>query len=323
MAFVGVPWAVENGARLTAEVLRTLASVATSDAQGVALPGDLKVMATASPSRAVNVAAGGMVIRNAQSPGESYVGAARGVTAVSDFGTTSGARSDLIIARVVDPDFSPWQPSDVPDPVAGPYLQPHVLQGVAPGTTRADQVVTYSAMEIARVDWPTGSTNQTNVTGAMITDLRSLARPRSQRTVRGVNNDEVHTFYYPDNDWHLWPLSASFSLSIPRWATHLVYSVALGHIIPVYNGSATTGYLRLNVNDGAIVGDSVQWEVDEGNSTNPFHILNANEYPIPPSLRGTTVPVRMEGRRIQGTSNMRWHPVSSAALDFTFEERVA
>lgn len=321
MALVGVPWLVENGAQVGAEVGRVLANVATRDSQGIALPGDCKITATATASGQVQMAAGGLVVRNQQQAGESYITAARGTTLVSVDPTAGSSRSDLVVVRVKDPDFSPWQTSDVPDSVNGPYSEPYVIKGVSPTTTKASDVVTYSAVELARIDVPA---NTTNITNSMIHDLRSLVMPRSQRTVRGVNNDEQHTFFYADTNWHTWPLSASFSVFIPPWATHLVYSVALGTIVPLYmNSSATTGFLRLNVGDGAIVGDSIQWEVDAQNSINPINILNADEYPIPANLRGTTVSVWMEGRRVTGTSQIQWNPASSLAMDLNFEERIA
>jgi hypothetical protein len=76
MAFDLVPWAIE-GASTDAALARVLANIASKNAEGINLPGDFKVTALGTPGPQVNIAPGGMVVRNAQAPGESYVGIAR------------------------------------------------------------------------------------------------------------------------------------------------------------------------------------------------------------------------------------------------------
>jgi hypothetical protein len=47
-----------------------------------------------------------------------------------------GGCSDLIIVRVIDPDFSAWQPYQHPESIAnGPYREPVVVPGVTSTTS--------------------------------------------------------------------------------------------------------------------------------------------------------------------------------------------
>jgi hypothetical protein len=249
MTFDGVPWAVENGANIHAGVGRVLANLATSDAEGIGLPGDMKVSPTSpSASMAVRIAGGGCVFKNPQAIGESYVGkaGARGTfTNVTIANTAGSVRHDLICAIVKDPAFAPWTTGDIPDNVNGPYFVPMVLQGVGATATKVSDVNSqYSGLALARLDIPASTT--TAITSGMIVDLRALQRPRTSKTTL-VSSAPVSTEGISSvGTFARWITPATFSVTSPAWATHYLASLEVTNTIHV--GPNGFGVLGLFVN---------------------------------------------------------------------------
>lgn len=322
--FSPVAWSIDGG-RLPSDILRLLAYAATGGLEGRVQASDCQVLQTAVASQQIRITTGGVLVRNRSTgaANQTYVASNKAETLLDTPAQTTSAKSHLVVVRIKDPQYSPWTGIvGAADPKTFQYTDPFIIQNV-PSTTKSavELSLGYSAVALARIDQPA---NTTNITQGMIVPLGELPNPKTERVIKGINNNDTHTFFYADTDWHTWPIAATWQIKIPEWATRFAYSLALGHIIPQYlNSSATTGYLRLNVGSDAIVGDSVQWEVDAENDTNPQHILNGDEIEIPASIRGQTVTWKVQARRIAGTSNIVWHPVSSLVLDATFQERVS
>src|SRR5687768_16449625 len=112
MAVNPVPLAIGQGAVTDDDVFRRMINGLSRDSEGVALPGDFKVTATPTASGSVNVAPGGMVLRNHGQSGQSYYADAPTTTAVSSGLTTAGYH--MVVARIIDPQYAPWQPSGTP-----------------------------------------------------------------------------------------------------------------------------------------------------------------------------------------------------------------
>jgi hypothetical protein len=231
-----VPLAIGQGAVHTDDVWRVAANAFSRDSQGIILPGQAKVTALGSPGLAVNVAAGGLVIRNAQSSGQSYVGRIASTTQVSIAANTSGAtRRDLLIARIIDPDFSPWQPSGSPGApnvsvADGPYFELIVISGVPANTqTLAQAGITYSGVALARIDIPTGTTSANGITSAMIVDLRQLAQPRVGFAYDLQSVASTQNVLITDTTPKDWPLN-SLQVYVPRWATHAQVAIRFAGI---------------------------------------------------------------------------------------------
>jgi hypothetical protein len=228
VAFDGVPWAI-SGSKLDTFVMREFANMATRGAAGIQLPGDGKVTALGTPAGSVNIAPGGLVIPNVQAAsagrGESYVGRIASQTNIAVPPTSGAGRSDMIIATIRDPDFSPWSPYTLPNDILfGPYFYPERISGVSPTATLASQVVSYSAYALARIDIPPSTTNITN---AMITDLRGLAQPRigfAKAVHLGPGTQD--NLALTDTSWRNWPTD-SLSVAVPSWATHCMASIRL------------------------------------------------------------------------------------------------
>lgn len=297
MAADGVPWAVENGAHVSAAVARAAHYAATNGAQGIAQPGDLKVTATSTPSGQVEIAPGSCTIRNHGGEGESYAGLARTETAISISPTGGSTRSDLVIARIIDPDYSPWQPSDVADPVNGPYFDFEVIPGVDPSTTAASDVVSYSAVALARIDMPASTTNVTN---AYIVDVRELAQPRrSPDLIRVALTSDPGADDLDSTSWENWPASSA-PVFIPEWATEAIIRVKIEGVYAATNTVA--GELRavLSPFGGSVFATTLtsKYSALDVDSRRQYEV--SDRVSIPAAHRGTTRYIYPQGIKYAG-----------------------
>ena len=295
MTFEPVPWAIGAGAELGADVLRSFTNIATQDTEGINLPGDFKVSALNTPGPQVTIAGGGITIRNTQQPGQSYVGVALSDTVVNIAANASGStRRDMIVARIIDPDFSPWQPYvDPNDILYGPYFEPHVESGVpANATTLADAGITYAAYPLARIDIPNGTTN---ITSGMIVDLRRLARPRTGlETVHDVQAGPSPDEYLATSvtSFATWP-SNSLAVPVPYWATDAEVSITFQ--VSVQDSSVT----ELRVNLGGSTGSAAILDyngVDVGQGAETRQITAWAVLDVT-AVAGTTVTLSSDARR--------------------------
>jgi hypothetical protein len=262
VAFDPVPIAIGNGAVLQDDVFRVFANAATRDSEGVVLPGQFKTTALGSPGAAVSIAPGGLVVRNAQKTGESYIGRAQTATQVSISPNNGGStRRDLVLARIIDPDYSPWQPSGTPGAPNtsvpnGPYFEPYVLSGVGAVTNAAQAGITYSAVALARVDMPAGA--QT-VQSGYITDLRQLAQPRIGFAYDVQTVASSQQLLVTDTTVKDWPLN-SLQVYVPRWATHAQVGITL--LTVGTDGNASDFSPRVYVGGATVV--SAAWDYNGG-----------------------------------------------------------
>lgn len=320
IGFDPVAWGIDGG-RHNAELMRVETYAKTSGEQGIVSLDDCKVHQLSTPGSQIAIDPGAVLVRNGHPNvrNQTYVANARSETRLDVTPTTSaGPRSDLVILRIEDPAYGWPRPSAELAPTYQ-YVRPFIIQNVPANTTSFDQLnEDYAAYALARLDIPSSTST---ITDNMIKNLREVALPRTRRVVRGVNNQDVYTLYWDDTAWHDWPSYANWNIPTPRWATHMVFTLGLGGIVPLY-ADPTLGYLRLNIGAGKILGDSVEWRIDSAGGP-PQTILNADEYAIPANVRGTTQPFKLEARKVSGTSDLRWIPASSLSLDITFEERAS
>lgn len=323
MAVDPVPWAI-NGSQLDTFVMREFASAATRNSQGIALPGDLKTVATGSPSGQVSVNDGSVVIRNAQSPGESYIGRVASDTLVSISPTSGSGRSDLLMGRIRDPDFSPWGPATSwgGTLLLGPYFDLFVQPGVSGATTKASQVVAYSAVAIARIDIPSSTTNITN---AMIVDLRVLAQPRTgfaSVLQQGPSPEDYLTL--AETSYVNWPLN-SIGVTVPEWATNCMCEITLNMVMTTGNAYADT-----RINFGGLLSTSVPYDHNAPPSNVNGDIYNGIPHIIfgdfdVTSLQGQTVIVKPEAKRAftgSAVDNMSSNVRQQVKFDLRFVERI-
>src|SRR5699024_9788249 len=132
---------------------------------------------------------------------------------------SAGGRSDLVVARVLDPQYEGQPPADPND---FDYSMVEIIEGVSSSTTSArDLNLNYPAIALARIDLPASTGT---VEASHLTDLREMARPRVQRHLftYGIKQSDP----VPE-DWLNWPTAAPpdgeawpnhfWNVDIPSW----------------------------------------------------------------------------------------------------------
>lgn len=246
MAFV-TPWAIGNGAEHQVEVARQQTFDATGGAEGVSRPGNLKVQPLSVPGTKVRVAPGGALLVNRYpgGDGQSYTVRNDAQVEVDVSATGSGGRrSDLVVARVLDPQYEGQPPTDPDD---FDYARVEVIQGVSSSTkTARDLNLNYPAIALARIDLPASTGT---VQSSHITDLRELAQPRRSFEVRtyalGVGDEDRLDASTAPPDGEVWPNAAVLAwdpgIWVPEWATRM-------RIVCTWAGiRQPPGYARANV----------------------------------------------------------------------------
>lgn len=229
--FDPVAWAVDGG-RHGGELLRVLAYAATSGSEGIISLGDCKVHELGNPGPVVAIDPGALLIRNraANVRNQTYVANGRTETRLDVRRTDATPRSDLVIVRIEDPQYAGWTQ---PSPAAAPtyqYTKPFIIENVPSNTTDVRQLnLGYAAYALARIDLPAGTTN---VTDAMIKNLRQVANPRS-RTVFAVlrpNPGETALDDVRDGQYHWFPV-IRHPLDVPEWAARVELEIVMSGIL--------------------------------------------------------------------------------------------
>lgn len=329
MTFDPVPWLVAGGAQHSAEVGRTLAFAAMGGKEGIIGGDSLKVTAQASPAGSVRVDTGAVAIENTYAGQEAqmYVGrniSSQNVTVAATGGTP---RSDLIIARIDDPQYGGTTPPDV---AVGPYVKFDLVSNVGSSAIDVPPEITYPAIALARVDVPASTSAITN---AMITDLRG-------GVAGSAGYKKITRQYAPTADVSLtaappgtaWPLVGGWSVDVPDWATKMAVRALLSGIRGDHHATlANYGKLWIVVGAGAptgITGETTKYEVPEGPGGQDRHNLVAGfaDVLIPAGLRGTTTTVKIFGQKEGSVGNntpLIATNVSTIFLDVEFFEEPA
>lgn len=280
-----------DGARIASDLMRVQTYAGTSGAEGIVSPGDLKVhqLAQAGPQVAIDPGAGIVLGRSAGQRNQSYVVNGRLESRVDITPTGSaGGRSDLIIVRVEDPQFSPWDALPEADAPDHQYVNPIVIENVPSNTQSFAQLgEDYSALAVARLDIPA---NTAAITDDMIKPLRHLAQPRSLSRSYGGPPYNTMVLTPANSGGNFISLPQIPMVDIPEWATHW-------DIIGTANTQATDGSMgaaRIAIGGGAqgsVLGQIINWQ-DE-----PFTLSAADlNREIPANMRGTGQEVALQVR---------------------------
>lgn len=331
MTFQLTPWAIGGGARIQAEVMRLLAYAATDKTEGIVDIGDLRVHQLATAGGQVIIGKGGAVIKNRSTGGDaqSYVARNDGdVTVNIAANAGSSARSDMVIVRIVDPQYSPW-PS-VPDPTTATYVEPFVVQNV-PSTAKkvmdlnSGAGLGYSAIALARIDIPAGTSA---ITDAMITPLRKMASPRRQRNLNAKNLTTSLTNNNTGAEGEAWPAETTWTVEIPEWATRARVVATWAQVwIPAGNAQ---GYLwaRIGSPKPAIGIETARVNYNTPGSTQGARstFQAADDLAVPANLRGTVQPLQLRAALTAGPPSAQrivLDAYSSVTFDVEFLEAPA
>lgn len=324
MTWDSVPWFVGGGAQHSPEIARLLAYAATSGSEGIVLPTDLKVSPLDVPGASVSVSSGAALILNRAAGGTAQTYAARLVTAdeIGVAATGSGAgRSDLVVAQIEDP-FMPGEPwQDPADPAVGPYVFTRIVPNVPAGTTRLQDVPGYegrSAITLARLDLPASTGT---VTAAMITDLREIATPHSQRATMHAQSagqsDTVAVNGLTQGVYTNWPKVAKWDVIVPPWATH---AHVRGDVVSyrLMGQGFANGRIRAAFAGGA--GTASSFDENWTGSPHRNGLAFASVIPIPRDKRGTKQTLTFEAMRstyaASGQIDADLYTVSIADIEF-------
>lgn len=305
MTFSNTAWAID-GALLGSSLARRAEYAAVGGAQGIVQKGDLKVTELAVPGVGLLIEAGVGLIRNdyQSNPNETYVvsnPSTHTMTAGEMPGSDPSARSFIVAVVVGDPDFSqtghPWMGSD--DPPVGQeesfdYVRPTLIQVANSSVTTLD--VDYPALVLARVDIPA---NTTTITDSMITDLRSLARPRQSQEAfvsPGGTWTGGNPRYIPHGssfaDWG--PQEFKPEVKVPEWATRAILIVHVNGVR--FNDQSQNIAGRLRAQLGSVTGPETRfdYEASAGGGVQRDNLMCAGEYDVS-SVAGQEVFLRVEG----------------------------
>lgn len=313
------PAYVVDGGRVPAQMLRMTLWASTSGANGVCLPGDLRVQALAVPGGAVNVLPGGAILSNSgRFPGTSGTQSFAAVNATTEqltipaTGSGSG-RTDYVILRIDDWHFDgSAQPADPKTALYCSFRRVSSLAGLA-----------YPYVALAKITIPASTGT---ITQAMITDLREVALPRREsvarfRTQTGADDPQRLT----STTRQLWPAEGGWQLvDVPGWATRVQIKATWSQI--KFDADAQTGRLWLSWGDWVAADgqyelrtDTIMYDAAAGSTSRQTIVLVADMY-VPTKYRGKTdVRFAFQGKREIGTGPLI-DQVTALGLELTFLE---
>lgn len=324
-------WGID-GARVNGEIMRVETYLGTNGSEGVASPGDCKVRQLSTPGSGVQIDPGALAIRNrsAGARNQTYVVNGNSTSTVDIRSTVGqGARTDAVIVRVKDPQYSPWSApsSGAPD---FQYGEPFVVENVPSGSYDASKLgLGYSAYMLARIEVPS---NTTNITDTMIKDTRQLAQPHFDQNLAlqqaiGANEapsgiDDYITL--AQTDWVNWPQN-SLPVTIPRWCTTVQASLLI-------NGIGVDGPADVNtrLQLGTQYSNLAYIDYNGGAGTQAGSVelishLTFGEFDVR-AVAGTTQTMRLNARRTftdASKGNIGVAPSAQVIFDVRFLERLA
>jgi hypothetical protein len=323
--FQPAAWGID-GARHNAELMRFALYASTGGAEGIVEATDLKVHQLTTPGTQVVIDAGGVLVKNrsASQRNQSYGLNGRLESRLDVAATGGSSRSDLVCLRPKDPQYAPWTTVvGGGDPLTFQYAEPFIVQNVPSNTTSfASLNLGYSGYALARLDLPAGTTNVTN---AMIVDLRKLAQPRRDPFLERYDHATgvVRDYTGNLNTYVRMPSDVPFaSLVVPTWATRATVRVDVGGLQFVTGNLA--GGLRYKMTGGSpstsvytkeTYVNEQQW--DSG-SRKFFEI--SSEVAIPASMRGFTLQGNPEWKRTGGSGTLRTGQDTQVVVDITWLE---
>ncbi|MBC7760719.1 MAG: hypothetical protein H7201_02760 [Candidatus Saccharibacteria bacterium] len=319
MAFDTTPWLIDGGAIHSAEVSRTLAYAALGGGEGVVEALDLKVSAATTPDNRIRAALGACGINNTypSQTQQAYVGRNTTDEYLTIAPTAGTVRTDLIVARIDDPQFG----GSAPLP-GGPFIKLAVISNVGAGVSEVPSGITYPAIALARIDIPA---NTGTITNAMITDVRKLIKPRKSREIQ-LHSPAASTLLYGAYPaYENWPRSAGWQLAIPAWATKVILIGQLGGIRFFAPGAVGFLRLKLGVDASAVISAATAFNAADAPGYVRSSLLVASEISIPAAYRGTTQTVAIQGSLSAGTGSQRpdADSGSTTVLDVEFTEAPA
>ena len=324
MAMERVPYLVGGGFEHSAEVMRAMLAASTSGAEGIVNAGDMKVQPLPVPGTSVRVAPGNALIRNSYGGGQAQTYAARASSQTElpiQATGSSGARADLIVARIDDPTYE----GGAFDPETFEAAKFEVIRGVSTNqSSLAGLGLTYPAIPLARLNIPASTGT---ITAAMITDLRAVALPRSQRYLftHGLTTGEQDSLDYAaagSEEGEAWP-NIFWQAYIPEWAQRVRIRGFWGQVRVPGTGANNLGklWVRIGTQPNGFSSQQVNWDNPVTGGVTRQTYMVAADRSVPAEFRGSTRQVYLRGSTDRNNTNVpRLDSVSAISLDLEFYE---
>ncbi|MGW0542332.1 hypothetical protein ACWD0D_18735 [Streptomyces griseoincarnatus] len=296
-----------RGADHSARAMRLMIRDLARGRQGVAGGEDLKVRPLETPGPGVRVGDGSALIHGARPWQGAYTQSNIGDTVVDVPPTGPVARTDLLVLRIEDPEFEGNR-----DPRRQEIGYFHLIQNMGAQDTAALREMT--AIPLARLTIPR---NTATITAEMITDLRRLANPRTERTLRTVHPTTTEKVPGKHGKWAAWPKEAAWDLDIPAWATEAAIVLTLSGL----RAEAGSVYAELRTRLGERAAKPTVVD-DDGTTTRRSSVTLADTLAVPPAYRGTRqhLAVEINQNDKYGDGDLTVAKGTTVTLDVAFTE---
>lgn len=279
-----------NGATHSAQQFRMLVRDLARGAEGITQGDDLKVSPLGTPGAGVQVADGSGIVRSkANTFGGSYAACNIGSATVSIASTGGSARSDMVVLRILDPEYEGSL-----NPASDPIMFFDVISGVTAGSKTVP--AGYTAIPLARIDLPSSTST---VTSGMIVDIRKVANPRRDRTLLTQSPTGLSTqISGTSGTFSYFSTAAGWSVAVPDWATTAIITITVGALR--FASNAYFGYLRATFGSSL----TVQQVVLDDNQTGVRRqtVIAGDTLTIPAAYRGTSQTLRMQASGYTGNA---------------------
>lgn len=285
------PWMIGGGVSHEVEVARLLAYASTGGAEGIVTPGDLKVRPLSTPGGKIRVAPGAALMLNRfpGGTGQTYVGRlpAQEEVAVTATGS-AGGRTDLVVARIHDPQYAGPVPPDVQE---FSYARTEIIESVPAGTTSTrDLNLSYPAVALARIDLPN---NTGTVEASHVTDVREIAQPRRAMELRTyrLNTGDEDRLNAMTSDGEVWPNAAVLAwdpgIWVPEWATRVRIVCTWSGILQPSGYARGNGWVQVGPTPDGVRTASTRWQsADASSASRDVHVV-ADDIKVLAAHRGT------------------------------------
>lgn len=271
MTLVQPPMMVHGGNH-PARAMRLMIRDLARGRQGIAEAGDLKVRPLEAPGPGVRVGDGSALIHGLRPWQGAYTQSNIGDAVVEIPPTGPFARTDLLVLRIEDPEFEGER-----DPRTQDIGYFHLIQDIGNEVTPAPRGMT--AIPLARITLPR---NTAAVTAEMITDLRRIANPRTERTLHTAHPQSAQQLPGEHGRWVAWPKETAWDVDVPAWATKATTVITLSGL----RAEAGSIYAELRTRFGERNAKPTVVD-DDGTTTRRTSVTLADTFAVPPGYRGT------------------------------------
>jgi hypothetical protein len=280
-----------NGATHSAQQFRMLVRDLARGAEGTTQGDDLKVTALGTPGASVQIADGSGIVRSkANSFGGSYAACNIGTTTVAIAPTGGTARSDMVVLRILDPEYE-----GALNPATDQIMFFDVISNV--GSSATTVPAGYTAIPLARIDLPVSTST---ITSGMIKDIRQIANPRRDRQLYTQSPTSLSTEIGGTTlTYAYFTTAAGWNLTVPSWASQVRIRMDIGGLR--FSTGNFFGNWRATFG-ASLTLQSVVLDDNQGTGVRRTTAILADTLTLPDAYRGTTQTLRPQAAGASGNA---------------------